>query len=160
LSVCVGSSLCSSRTGLAIISWLIISRSSRRFSARTLTICTRPGVRICFCDTRRLSLSPCQAMDRPAFSYSNPSYPILVQAEMIAQINAPDFRIIAQFVRAALPKYLPIFQDVRVIRHAESFPDVMIGNEHANSRLSEIPDEFLQILHRERVNSRKRFVEQ
>jgi hypothetical protein len=52
---------------------------------------------------------------------------------MIAQINAPDFRIVAQFVRAALPEYFPIFQDVRAIRHAESFPDVMIRNQHSNS---------------------------
>ena len=47
------SSVISSSIGLATISWVIISRSSRRFSARTLTICTRPGVRICFCATLR-----------------------------------------------------------------------------------------------------------
>jgi hypothetical protein len=46
------------------------------------------------------------------------------------------------------PEYLATFQDVRAIRHAESFPDVMIGNQHANSRLRQIPDGFLQILNR------------
>jgi len=48
----------------------------------------------------------------------------------------------------ALPEYFATFQDVRAIRHAESFPDVMIGNEHANSRLCKVPDQFLEILHR------------
>ena len=38
------------------ISWLIISFSSSRLSWRTVTICTRPGVRICFWATRSCSL--------------------------------------------------------------------------------------------------------
>src|SRR6267143_6284425 len=35
----------------------------------------------------------------------------------------------------------------------------MIGNQHANSRLRQTPDGFLQVLYRQRVDSRKRFVE-
>ena len=51
---------------------------------------------------------------------------------MIAQVHAPHFRIVAQFLRAALPEYFATFQDVCAIRDAQSFPDVMIGDQHAN----------------------------
>ena len=67
---------------------------------------------------------------------------------MIAEIDAPDFRIGAQFLGAALPEYFPIFQDVRVIRYAKSFADVMIGNQHAYPRLRQVANDFLEILHR------------
>ena len=39
-----------------MISWVIMSLSSSRLSWSTVTICTRPGVRICFCATRSCSL--------------------------------------------------------------------------------------------------------
>ena len=99
----VASSLNSSSTGFATISVLIISFNSSRFSASTLTICTRPGVRICFCATFKLSLSPCQAM------FAKTGLPLLlsdisVQAEMVAQIHPPHFGIIAQILRATLTK--------------------------------------------------------
>jgi len=66
---------------------------------------------------------------------------------MIAEIDAPDFRIGTQFFGAALSEYFPIFQDVCVIRYAKSFADVMVGNQHANPRLCQIPDNFLEILY-------------
>src|SRR5207247_10492795 len=70
----------------------------------------------------------------------------LIQAKMIAEINSPDLRIIAQFLRAALTEYFPTFQDVCAIGDAESFPDVMIGNQHANSQIREVPDDPLTFL--------------
>ena len=51
---------------------------------------------------------------------------------MIAQINAPHFRIVAQLLRAALAKYLAIFQDVRTVRNVQ-VPHVMIGDQNANT---------------------------
>ncbi len=46
----------SSRTGFSAISCVIMSFSSSRFSWRTVTIWTSPGVRICFCETFSCSL--------------------------------------------------------------------------------------------------------
>ena len=51
-----GSSSDSSSTGFLTISWVIISFNSSRLSWRTVTIWTRPGVRICFCATFNCSL--------------------------------------------------------------------------------------------------------
>ena len=51
-----------------------------------------------------------------------------IQAEVIAKVHAPHLGIGAQFLGTTLPEYFPTFQDISVIRHAESFPDVMIGN--------------------------------
>src|SRR5207247_6958442 len=84
----------------------------------------------------------------------------LIQAKMIAEINSPDLRIIAQFFRAALTEYFPTFQDVCAIGDAESFPDVMIGNQHANSQIREVPDDPLKFLDGYRVNARERLVEE
>src|SRR5690348_348288 len=75
---------------------------------------------------------------------------------MIAKIDTPDFRIGAQFFGAALPEYFPTFQDVCVIRYAKSFADVMIGIQHAKPRLRQAPDNLLEVLHRERVDTRER----
>jgi hypothetical protein len=70
----------------------------------------------------------------------------LVQAEMIAQINAPHFRIVAQIRGAALTEYLATFQDIRAIRHAQRFPDVMIRDQDTDSGLGQIADDLLEIL--------------
>src|SRR6266566_4510006 len=81
-----------------------------------------------------------------------------VEPEMITEIDAPNFGIGAELFGATFPEYFPTFQDVCVIGYAKSFADVMIGNQHANPRLSQIPDNFLEVLYRKRVDPRKRFV--
>ena len=77
---------------------------------------------------------------------------------MITEVDAPNFGIGAELFGAAFPEYFPTFQDVCVISYAKSFADVMIGNQHANPRLRQILDNFLEVLYRKRVNPRKRFV--
>src|SRR5271168_2678025 len=161
-----------------MISWLIISRSSRRFSASTLTICTSPGVRICFCETRRLSLSPCQAIQSllsvpegrevpvnstlliPTTAFRLPIPRTLVQPEVISEIDPPHFGIAAQLGRPAFPEYLATFQDVCAVRYVQSFPDVMIRNQYSYAGARQVADDFLQVLYCERVDSRERLVQQ
>ena len=77
---------------------------------------------------------------------------------MIAEVHAPDFGIGAEPFGAAFPEYFPTFQDVCVIGYAKSFADVMIGNQHANPRFSQISDNFLEVLDREGIDPGKRFV--
>src|SRR5207244_13650441 len=81
-----------------------------------------------------------------------------VEPEMITDIDAPNFGIGAELFGTTFPEYFPTFQDVCVIGYAKSFADVMIGNQHANPRLSQIPDNFLEVLYRKRVDPRKLFV--
>src|SRR5207302_1575771 len=57
-----------------------------------------------------------------------------------------EHRVGDQLLGAALPEDSPIFQDVSVIRYAESFADVMIGNQHPDPRLCQITNNFLKIL--------------
>src|SRR5712692_8838050 len=79
---------------------------------------------------------------------------------MISQIDAPHFWIVAQNVRSARSKDFPMIQDVCAIRYAESFSHVMVRDQHADSRPAQIANNFLQILDGERVDSRKRLVQQ
>ena len=63
----------SSRTGFSTISAVIMSRSSSLLSASTLTICTRPGVRICRWETFKCNLGCNNTMAR-SFLPSNSYY--------------------------------------------------------------------------------------
>src|SRR5207253_2898502 len=76
-----------------------------------------------------------------------------VEPEMITEIDAPNFGIGAELFGATFPEYFPTFQDVCVIGYAKSFADVMIGNQHANPRLSQIPDNFLEEIIRDLAKS-------
>jgi hypothetical protein len=57
----------------------------------------------------------------------------LVQPEVIAQIHAPDFGVVAQLVGPALPEDSAISEDIRAIGDAECFPHVMIRYQDANA---------------------------
>src|SRR5215471_15999405 len=78
---------------------------------------------------------------------------------MIAQVNAPYFRIATQFLRTSLPEYFPTFQNVRAIGDVQGFAHVMIGDEYDNARLRQAPNDLLQILHGERVNPREGLIQ-
>src|ERR1700691_2940862 len=99
--------------GLATISWVIISRNSSRLSARTLTICTRPGVRICFWATLRCSLGWSQLI-------------ALVQSKRMSQVDAPHFRVFAQFRGRPGTEDAAALQDVCTVGHGQRFTNIMI----------------------------------
>src|ERR1700722_4006666 len=98
-----------------MISWLIISRSSRRFSASTLTICTRHGVRICFCATRKFSLGWSQFIKS-------------VQPESFAEIDPVYFRVRRQVLGSSRVENLSVVNDVGAICHCQSLTNVVIGH--------------------------------
>src|ERR1700735_3481822 len=108
-----------------MISWLIISRSSRRLSARTLTICTRPGVRICFWATRRLSLGASQFINS-------------VQPESFSQIETANIGIRSHFGRRTGSEYLSLRNDIGPSRDGERIADVVVRNEHSDAGPAQI----------------------
>src|SRR6267154_2015524 len=75
-------------------------------------------------------------------------------------MHAPDLGIIAQLRGAALPEYFPTSEDICTIGYAECFPHVMVGNQHTDSRAAQVADNFLQILHGQRIDSGEWLVEQ
>jgi hypothetical protein len=62
---------------------------------------------------------------------------------MIAQIYAPYLRIIAQFLWPARTEYFPMIHDVCAVRHLQSFPHIMIGDQHADPGAAQVADNFL-----------------
>src|SRR5580765_7107584 len=120
---------------------------------------TRPGVRICLCDTFRLSLSPCQAI----CAENRPSLPclfLLIQAEMVAQIHPAYFSFVAQLFRTPLAKNFATFEDVRSVRYRQGLSHVMVRDQHADPGLRQVPYDLLQVLYGQRVNAGKRLVQQ
>src|SRR5579862_6217488 len=130
-----------------MISWLIISRSSRRLSARTLTICTRPGVRICFWATRRFSLGASQFINS-------------VQPETLSQIETANIGIRGHFRRRAGRKNLSLSNYIGPSGYSESIADVMVRNQHSDSGAAQIGDDLLDVDHGQRVDAGERFIEQ
>ena len=102
-------------------------------------------------------MSPCQAI--PRSRTVNPSLD-LIQAEVIAKIDSPDFRVVAQFLWSALLHDSPMIHDVGAVCYAESFPHVVVGDEDADSLAAQLPNQVLKVLYRQRIDPRKRLVQQ
>src|SRR5262249_37659601 len=157
----------SSRTGLLTISWLIISFSSRRFSCNTVTICTRPGVRICFCATLSCSLGESKLIAALMITKAVPQavrFKLIsacseslifqlvsvregcgfAQGKGLAQIDAFDLRIPAQRLRAASAEDAAVIDDVRAVGDHQRLAHVMVGNQDANAGALQIEDDALQ----------------
>jgi len=79
---------------------------------------------------------------------------------VLAEIDFPDVFIINNLARRARSEYAPLVDDVGAIANAERFPDIVVGDQHADAALFQEPDDFLDVEHGDRINARKRFVEE
>src|SRR5205823_3198691 len=143
------------------ISALIMSLSSSLLSARTLTICTRPGVRICLCETFKCSLGwrrTIKTSDQLSVASSVPSeqsryqlttgHCVSHQRKTFPQINPSDFRIASQLFRRPMPENSSFVDDVGPIGYGKRLAYIVICNQNPNPGCFHIADDFLQIQHR------------
>src|SRR5215467_14440935 len=79
---------------------------------------------------------------------------------MIAQIHAPDLRIVAQLLRPSFAKNLAAFQNVRSIRHRQGLSYIVIRDQHADAAFGKLTDYFLQVLDGQRIDSREGLIQQ
>src|SRR4051812_46866878 len=173
----------SSSTGFSTISAVIMSLSSSLLSARTLTICTRPGVRICFCETRRLSFGCSSAILIPssqlwcalratiflksenknnfnAINSQDQDTKLLNQRETLAQVNSAHFRIVAQLLRRTGAEDAPFIDDVSAVGNRQRLAHVVIGDQHADAARLQVENDLLQIEHRDGIDTAEGLVEQ
>jgi hypothetical protein len=54
----------------------------------------------------------------------------------------------------------PVVDDVGAVCHHQRFPHVVIGHQNADAGLFQIVDDALQFEHLDRIDARKRFIEQ
>src|SRR4029453_3902755 len=83
-----------------------------------------------------------------------------LEAEFLAKVKTPDVRIIADSVRIALRQYFPGIDGVGSGGQSQRFPDIVVGNQHADAAIGEMADQILNVPDRDRIDAGKRFVEQ
>src|SRR5258706_2142977 len=86
--------------------------------------------------------------------------PRRLQAEMLSKIDFPHALIINDFVRFAVSQYRAVVDYIGAVANAERLAYVVVGNQHPDFPRLEKPDDFLDIKHRNRVDSGKWLVEQ
>src|SRR6202008_2739763 len=62
----------------------------------------------------------------------------LIEAKGIPKVDPTYFRIVAQILRRTPLHDFPMIHDIRAVRNAQSFPHVMIGDQHADTRPAEL----------------------
>jgi hypothetical protein len=83
-----------------------------------------------------------------------------LQAESFAQIKPPHIRVFNQFRRRAAAQNFPFRHNISAVGDAESFADIVVGNQNSDALIFQIKNNFPNIVNRNRVNSGKRFVQQ
>jgi hypothetical protein len=84
----------------------------------------------------------------------------VLQPEVLSQIDLPYCFIINDFLRLAVRQHRSLVDDVGPVADAQRFAHVVIGDEHADAALFEKSDDFLNLQHRNRIDTCERFVEQ
>src|SRR5262249_18817246 len=77
-----------------------------------------------------------------------------------SQINSSYFRINGQFPWGAGSEELPLADDISPISDFERFSHIVICDQNSDPARTQLGDNLLYIIYRNRVNSRKRFIEQ
>src|SRR5262249_31592186 len=82
-----------------------------------------------------------------------------LQAEFFTQIKTAHIRVIHDILGAALHQHLARINDVSAISESQCLPYIVIGDEHADSAIGQMPNQSLNIANGDRINARKRLVQ-
>ena len=84
----------------------------------------------------------------------------LDEGEALAEVNAFDLGVVAEFLGGASAEDAAFIDDVGAIGDGEGFADVVVGDEHADAAVLQVGDEVADLAHRDRVDAGQRLVEQ
>src|ERR1700722_6640138 len=79
---------------------------------------------------------------------------------MISEIHTAYFGIAAEVVWRPRGKHFAVLNNVSAIGNIQGFADLVVGDENANSLTAQFRNNFLNIDYGQRVNARKRLVQQ
>ncbi len=80
--------------------------------------------------------------------------------EHVSEVHTPHVVVGYDFLRLTLCQNLTVIDDVSPIYQAKGFADVMIGDEHADAPLRQVPHQLLNIADGDRVDAGEGFVQQ
>ena len=84
---------------------------------------------------------------------------LVAKDEVAGEILVEDDGVDTQFLRGAVEKDLSLEEQVSAISDAEGFLDVVVGYEHADVPLLQLPNDILDVLHGDRIHAGEWFVE-
>src|SRR5579859_3386992 len=79
---------------------------------------------------------------------------------MLAQIYFSYAFIINDFLGLARGQNRAVIDDIGTVANTERFPDIVVRDEHADVALPEEADDFLDVQHRDWIDTRERLIEQ
>src|SRR6516162_1871755 len=77
---------------------------------------------------------------------------------MLAKINPLNLGIAAEFLGRSRPKNRSIVDDISAVSDLQGFSDIVIGHKNPDLLRFQVINNFLNLDHRDRINSRKRLV--
>src|SRR5262245_26384401 len=88
------------------------------------------------------------------------NYARYLQLEFLAQIETAHIGVVHDVVGAAFHQDLAGVNDVGAVSKPQRLTHIMIGDQHPDPAISQMPHERLDVSDRDRVDAGKRFVEQ
>src|SRR5450759_3083919 len=82
------------------------------------------------------------------------------QAERLAQVHLTHLGVGKDFFRRSGGDHSPLIYNICPAADAESFPYIVVGDEHADVAAGELADDALNVEHRERIDARKRLIKE
>src|SRR5918994_1856577 len=85
---------------------------------------------------------------------------ILVQPEVGPQINPAHVSVCSERIGGSTSKNTAVVHDVCAVRNAKRLAHIVIGDEDSDATFLQVKNDLLNIRHCNRVNARKRLIEQ
>src|SRR4051812_37637744 len=83
-----------------------------------------------------------------------------LKPEFLAQIKSTYIRIVDDLVRTALGENLTGINNVGAVGEAESFADIVVGDQDADAAIGEMTDQILNVADGDRIDAGERLVQQ
>src|SRR6185312_7528735 len=83
-----------------------------------------------------------------------------LEPEFLAQIESAHIGVVDDVVGATLHQHFPRIDDVGAVGQAQRLAHVMIGDQHADAAIGEMPHQRLDVADGDRVDAGERLVEQ
>src|SRR5437016_602131 len=83
-----------------------------------------------------------------------------LKSEFLAKVKTAYIRIVNDLVRTALSQDFPGIDDIGAIGETQRFAHIVVGDQDADAAIGEVAHQILNVADRDRIDARKRFVEQ
>ena len=85
---------------------------------------------------------------------------LILTRKPFTQINPPDVFVRHDLIRPAFHQDLTVMENISAINDIQRLPDIMVGDQNADSAIFEMGDQVANFANRNRVDSRERFIKQ